>query len=244
MAVTVYDFPTEWYDLIVSQKFSLRSINQSSGRPWSGAGDAISGPHTQLWRSDVTMAPQRDPVLQDMDAFFARMRGRSGVMRLSNALRLAPWYDRNIAASVATWSDGSLFTDGSGFANGHLPPNVFAYSAAAVGARYIVLGGFPASVTDVIRRGDLFQVKPSGTAGEVPMLYEAMFKCSSDASGRVGIAIEPGLRIAVAAGDQVSLRYASSVFRMIDDDQANIDGTGAGVGSFGFSLVEALDLIP
>lgn len=248
MTVTVYDFPREWYDnaagAIVTQKFNLRSINQVASRPWSGAGNAINGPHTQLWLTDVTFSSMRDPLLQDVDAFFSQLRGRAGVVRMSNALRLAPWYDRNIASSVATWSDGSRFTDGSGFANGHLPPEVFVYAAAARGTRYLTLGGFPVSTANVLRRGDLLQVKPNGIAGSVPMLFKAMFGGDSDSSGRVGVAIEPGLRIGVAAGDQVSLRYPSTLFRLTDDSQFDFEGTGGGIGAGGGSLVEALDLVP
>ena len=242
MTATVYDFPREWYDLIVTQKFTLRSLSQVSGRPWAG-GRNVAEPHVRLFTSEVTMAPQRDPVLQDMDAFFSRIKGPSGVLRLSNALRLAPWYDRNLSPTVATWSDSSLFTDGTGFANGFLPPEVFVATAAARGTNYIVLGGFPASITDVIRRGDLLEVKPNGIPGVIPHLYKAAFTCSSNSSGQVGIEIGPNLHGGIAAGDTVGLRYPSSLFRLADDTQGDIEGSGAGIGTFGFSVIEALDLV-
>ncbi len=244
MTVTIYNFPTAWYEFIVGQKYPLRSLNMAANRPWSSAGQAINGTHTQMFVTDVTMAPNRDPDLQDMDALFTRLRGRSNALRIADSLRLAPWYDRSIDPEVATWSDSSLFTDGSGFANGFLPPEVYVYSAAAKGSNYIVLGGFPVSITAVLRAGDPFEIKPSGVPAEFPHRYKAMFSSSSDASGRLGVSIEPRLRAGVAAGDPVSLRYASSVFRLADDTQADISGTGGGVGNFGFSLVEALDLIP
>src|SRR3990167_5139706 len=100
--MAIYDFPPEWYELLVSQKFNLRAINQVAPTSWSGAGQSISGPHTQLWLSELTFAPLADhmradlrPVLQDVGAFFARLRGRSDVLRMSHARRLRPWYDRN-----------------------------------------------------------------------------------------------------------------------------------------------------
>ncbi len=172
------------------------------------------------------------------------MRGRSGVVRVGNGLRLAPWHDRGLTPTVSAWSDGSTFADGSGFANGYLPPEVYLVNAAAKGARYIVLGGLPASIASCLRRGDLLQIKPNGVPGTVPHLYQAMYGGDTDSSGRIGLAIEPGLRQGVNAGDVVGLRYASTLFRMADDSQFDTDGTGAQMGTVGGSLVEALDLIP
>ncbi len=71
-----------------------------------------------------------------------------------------------------------------------------------------------------------------------------MFSCGSDANGRVGIEISPRLRTGIAVGDVASLRYASTVFRFVDDTQAEIQMSTDVMGSFGFSLVEALDQVP
>src|SRR4051794_29896024 len=103
MTVEIYDFPREWYEYIVSQTFTLRHMNQSAARPWSGAGQAVTTrPHTQAWFTNVTMGgPLRDALLQDMDAFFTRLKGRAAVLRISNGLRLAPWYDRNLTANTS-----------------------------------------------------------------------------------------------------------------------------------------------
>ena len=124
------------------------------------------------------------------------------------------------------------------------PPEVFVYSAAARAANYIVLGGFPVSTANILRSGDLLQIKPNGIAGSVPHLYEVRVGGSSDSSGRIGVSLNVRLRQAVAAGDVVGLRYASTLFRLADDTQGEVEDTGAGVGSVGFTLVEALDLVP
>lgn len=241
---TIYEFPTEWYSRIVTQKLNLRSINQSAALSWNGAGQAISGPHTQMWLCDLTFAPMVDPMLQDFDAFFARLRGRSGVMRLSNAYRLDCWYNRNLVSGVTGFTDGSHFTDGSGFISGLLPPEIYVTTAAAKGARYITLGGLPSSLASALRRGDLLQIKPSGVAGTVPHLYKAMYGGNTNSSGQIGLAIEPGLRAGVNAGDVVGLRTASTLFRTVDDTQFEIAETGADGTGVGGSLVEALDLVP
>ncbi len=240
----ILTFPVEWYPEIETQSFALRSLNQVAARPWRGAGAAISGPHTQLYVSDVSFRPMRDPLLQDMDSFFARLKGRANALRLADAKRVAPWYDRNITASSVGFSDGSLFDDGTGFANGLLPPNVFVAEAAARGANYIVLGGFPASTANVIRRGDPFEIMPNGVPAAYPHRYEAMISSSSDSSGRVGLEIGPLLRVGVAAGDQVSLRYAASLFRLVSDSEGESQTGGAGIGTRSFKAIEALDLVP
>lgn len=249
---TIYTFPTEWYQFLVTQKFNPRSINQSATRPWNNSGAAIGArPHTQMWLCDLTFAtlsdymmPELGPVLQDVDAFFTRLRGRSGAVRVSNGQRLMPWSDRNRAASLVGFSDGATFSDGSHFANSFLPTDVALFAAAAAGADYIVLSGFPPSTVGVLRQGDLLEIKPNGVRAAFPHLYKAMLPGDSDASGNVGIKIEPRLHAGVAANDTVGLHYASTVFRMIDDTQFEIEETGAGQASCGGSLIEALDLIP
>lgn len=238
----VYDFPIEWK--ISSQRYALRSMNQAPGTSWGGAGGGISGPHTQIWTAQTSMAPVFDPELQDVDAFIARLRGRANVVRFPHLPRWAPWHDRNLVNTVATFSDGSTFTDGSGFISGSLPPEVYLVNAAAAGTRYIVLGGLPASKVKALRAGDLLQIKPNGIPGTVPHLYKAMYGGDTDVSGQIGLDIEPGLRQGVAAGDVVSLRYPSSLFRLVDDNQGEEEVTGGGLGTLGFSLIEALDLVP
>lgn len=249
MTVNIQTFPEAWYDLIVSNKFVLRSINQSAGRPWGGAGTAVSNrPHTQLWTEQITFGPLRDPILQDIDALIARAKGRSGLIRMSNVMRLLPWHDRDLIENngytTSTFSDGATFSDGSKFINGLLPPEIQVEESAVRGAGYLVLSGFPASMANVLRRGDLLQIKPGGVAGTVPHLYKATFGGDADSSGRIGIEIEPRLRQGVNASDTVSLRFPDTLFRFVDDNQGDIDGSPGKFGNLGFSLVEALDMVP
>jgi hypothetical protein len=249
--VAVYDFPSEWYGdafgakpgFIVSQKYRLRSMSQVANR-FAVAARSVKGPFAQLWLADVTMAPMRDPMRMDFDAFFARLRGQAGLLRLADTSRLAPWYDRHLTATTSTFSDGTRFTDGTGFANGYLPPDVYVAAVASAGDRYIKLKGFPVSTANALRRGDLLQVKSGGIPGSVPHLYQAMYGGSSDSSGQIGVAIEPGLRTGLNVGDQVGLRFASTVFRLADDTQGEIEMTDGGTGNAGFSLIEAIDLVP
>jgi hypothetical protein len=248
----IHNFPTEWYDLLVSQKFNLRSMNQRASRPFNNAGAAVgSRPHTQLFLNDVTFAtladymlPDLGPILQNVDAFFTRARGSSGLIRMANGQRLQPWFNRNHVLQQASFSDGSTFSDGSVFESGLLPPEVQVYAAAAAGADYIVLSGFPVSTEGVLHQGDLLEIKPNGIQAPFPHLYKAMLPGDSNSSGRVGIKIEPRLHQGIAADDTVGLAFASTVFRMADDTQFDIEMTSSEQGTCGGSLIEALDLIP
>lgn len=241
----VFDFPREWYNrIITSQKFVLRSISQSANTSWNGTAGKPSGPHTQIWTAEVSLMQMQDPLLQDVDALITKLRGRANVLRFSNSLRWAPWYDRNLVATTATFTDSSTFTDGTGFASGYLPPEVYLVNAAERGARYLTLGGLPVSTVNAFRNGDLLQVKPNGVPGTVPHLYKITTGGNTDASGHIGVTIEPKLRQGVAAGDVVSLRYPDTLFRLADDNQGDMDVSGGGFGTGGFSLIEALDLVP
>lgn len=242
---TVYEWPHEWYQYIITQSMNVRSASLTASRAYIGA-VGVKGPHAQFWLNNVTLAPIIDPLRQDMAAFFARLGGQSGLLRISDATRLEPWHDRDPSLTLTTeeFTDSTEFTDGTGFASGYLPPEVFVYQAANRGDNYFVLGGFPASTANVLRRGDLIQIKPGGVPGTFPHLYQAMYGGSSDSSGRVGVEISPRLRAGIAAGDAASLRYPSSVFRFVDDTQAEFQMSTNRLGSAGFQLVEALDQVP
>lgn len=240
---TVYDFPQDWYKFS-SATFRIKSRSQVANRTWIG-GNNVKGPHAQGWVTQLTLSTLKDPLRQDVAAFFSRLDGQAGLLRIADPTRLRPWYDRNIIQAVQGFTDGSRFTDGSGFTSSFLPAFCYVIAAANKGDNYIQLGGLPASTASVFRRGDMMQVKPNGVATVVPNLYEAQIGGGTDASGQIGLEVRPRLRQNFTPGDQVSLRYPASVFRCIDDDQGVIQMTAPGdIGSGAFSLIEALDQIP
>lgn len=243
--MTIYTFDPAWYEQIVTQKFVMVTPTQSSNRMWGG-GIRVSNPYAHFYTNDITFAPMHinEALYQDVSAFFARLKGRSNVIRIGHASRLMPYRDRNTIATTATFSDGSTFTDGSGFANGLLPPSVYVAEAAARGATYLVLGGFPASTADVLRRGDRLEVKPNGIPAAFPHMYEPEYGGSSDASGLVGFDLNRPLNAAVAAGDEVSLRNPTTLFHKATDREFEPQESDGAIANMGGSLVEALDLIP
>lgn len=237
--MNVYEWPQEWYRFTTTS-FPLRAKSQLSSRPWTG-GASIYGPHVQFWNPSFAATVTDKFLWQKVAAFISRLGGQAGLLRIGHAIRLRPQYNRELQAASQTWSDGATFTDGSGFASGLLPPTAFVLQAAARGAIAVQIGGLPASIARALRRGDLIEFRPNGIADTVPRLHEVMVDGSTDVDGQTGVEIRPPLRSSLAAGDMVVLEKPTSVFHLIDDQQADVEMTVPNHGTFGFSLIEAIE---
>lgn len=235
----IYEFPREWYSFL-KLSFHLRSNSQVSPRPWAG-GNSVYGPHVQVWMPKLTVAQIVGDGWQERSAFFSRLGGQAGLIRISDPSRVAPQYNTAISPSQQSWSDGTTFSDGSQFSSGLLPPSGYIVTAAARGENAVQIGGLPASTARVLRRGDLFEIRPNGIATAVPHLYEVMVDGATDSSGRAGVEIRPRLRADIAAGDMVVLSYPTSVFHLIDDSQGEIELDAPNFANHGFSLIEAIE---
>lgn len=239
MTTQICEWPIEWLRTTQST-FSLRSFNQFSTSPWSQR-RSVYGPHAQVWTYDIVMAPQTRVLWQKMAALITSLDGQAGLVRIADVQRLVPQYDRAVVASSAAFSDATLFTDGTGWESGLLPPTVHLTAAADRGADFVVIGGLPVSTAAVLRRGDLFEIRPNGIAGTVPHLYMATIDGPTNAAGATGVKIRPRLRAGVAAGDMVVLRNPMGLFRLADEDQGALEVDIAGLGNFGLKLFEAIN---
>jgi hypothetical protein len=239
MTVPIYEWPRDWYQF-TNVTFPLRASSQTSPRPWAG-GNNVYGPHVQMWLPKLTVSVQVDPVWQAMAAFFSRLGGQAGLLRIGHVTRTSPQYNRSFLPGREAWSDGTFFDDGTGFVSGLLPPTAFVLEAAMRGAIFLKIGGLPASINRALRRGDLFEIRIGGIATATPHLYEIMVDGATDSDGNIGIEIRPPLRTNVAIGDQVVLEYPTSTFHLIDDTQGDIELTAPVLANFGFSLVEAIE---
>lgn len=237
--MTIWTWPVEWYSF-TSLSMSLKPISVTSPHTWTG-GKGVSR-LGQLWLVKVTLGPQAwDENGQAMAAFFDLVGGQGGLVRIGDPVRQRPLRDRLLAASSAEFSDGSKFSDGTGFDDDYLPNFVTIDAAVQRGATYLVLSGFPASETAVLRRGDLIEFRPNGIPAGGPSLHSVMFNSNSDANGKSGIQISPPLRRDLAAGDMAVLVGATSVFRLIDDEQGVPEISPGNFMATGFALVEAMD---
>lgn len=235
----VYEWPVDWYRASQSM-FYLASRSQVAERPWIG-GRSVYGPHAQFWVCKMTIETQVwDQRGQAMSAFFSRLDGQAGLLRISDQKRLQPQWNRVTDPDLQAFSDGTFFSDGSGFQNGLIANTGRIAAAAKAGASTVVLGGLLASRTRMVRRGDLFQIKPGGTATEQPHLYEIQGDGNSSAAGTAGVEIRPRLRTDVGNNTPVSFSYPSTVFRLLDDEQGQVQVEGYLKASLGFTLIEAI----
>lgn len=240
--MTIWTFPSE-LERFTSISFSLNHITSASPMSYLGA-TAATKPFAQFWSAKLTLTQmQWDDGGQEAAAFFERLAGRGGVLRMGDPMRRIPLRDRLIMADKEQFSDGTWFSDASGFVDGLLPDFVTLDQAASKGATYIVLRGLPASETKLLRRGDLIEIRPNGIPVEGPSLHSVHSIGNSDASGKSGIEISPPLRRGFAAGDMVVLKNATSVFHVTDDQQGMPEVSIPSMTAIGFNLIEALDLI-
>jgi len=243
MTTPIYEFPRGWYQFS-SRKYPLQSVSQvSPSMPLLGIKRVARGA-AQIWTCEFTMTQQQDPDRQQIEAFFHRLDGQAGLLRMGDPSRLDFWYNRSLIGTRRTFTDGTSFTDGTGFADGLMPPTAYVAAVASKGDSFIEFGGLLASTAQALTRGDVFEIAPNGIRALFPHFYEIMHGNDTDANGCAGVEIRPRLRQGIAVGDQVIFSYACSVFRMIDDSQAVIEVTPPVVGNLGFSLVEALDQVP
>lgn len=229
-------WPKDWYR-VMSSRFYLGSASQVSNSPWSGR-KSVYGPHRQMWRCEIQLAPQKAHRWPAISAFFSEVAGQAKLIRIGDPQRPRPQYNMRETLSSQGFSDSTFFDDGTGFVEGGIPSLIHVAGAESRGATSVVVGGLPESLSRPLRRGDLFEIRRNGIADETPSLHEVIRDAPSDADGETRIEFRPPLRKGVDAGDMVVLERPTSVFRCIDDDQGIVDRSLGNVGVLGFTLLE------
>lgn len=186
------------------------------------------------------MTPMAEFRWEPVSAFFSEVGGQAGRIRIADPRRRRPQYNREATFAQSPWSDDTFFSDGTGWVDGGVPVTFHIDRFAARGATYVVVGGLPASVQRLLRRGDLIEIRRGGIADGVPSLHEIVRDAPTDADGKAGLMIRPGLRKAVMAGDQVVSDTPTGVFRCVDDEQGVVDAGADLIGRTGFTLIEAI----
>lgn len=233
----IWEWPREWYRF-TSAKCYLRSRSQSSRSSWTGRRN-VYGPHAQFWVIEVSIKDIEAPESYAVEAFIERLGGIAGLLRMGSPMQLTPQYNGDAARVITAWSDGKLFTDGTGWVGGLLLPAVIVRQAAPIGATSVVIGGgLPVSTPRVIRRGDLVEFRRGGVWDDVPSMHRVTSDAATNADGDTGIQFVPPLRKGVAAADAVVLDHPRSVFRMSDEEQGVAGYEPPVRASLGFTLIE------
>lgn len=234
-------WPLEWYPRVFnSSRCYLSSGSQTSQSPWTGR-LSVYGPHRQFWRFELQLNPFDDGSWKAVAAFFSEAGGQAGIIRICDPARRWTQYDDEALFSEQPWSDGTFFSDGSGFLEGGLPTSIYADETQERGQTTLKVTGLPANSTRVIRRGDTFEIRRGGLIEPlVPSFHEAIRDASTDANGDTRLYFRPVLRKGVAPGDQIVLDHPMCNMRALDDMQGLVDVVGKSRGATGFTLVEAI----
>jgi hypothetical protein len=136
------------------------------------------------WACALSFEHLRRDEVATLEAFLARLRGAAGRFTIWNHARENP-------RGVAT---GAPVVDGAANSGGTL-----------------ATPGWTASVTNILRAGDLI-----GVNGE---LKQVVVDANSDALGKVTLTIEPPLRATPADGATITTVKPTATFRLLDDDQ-------------------------
>lgn len=236
--MNIWEWPRDWYRF-TSGRCNLRSRSQSSASPWTGRRN-VYGPHAQMFVIEVVMAEMEDPMAFAVEAFLERLGGESGLLRMASPIVRQPQWNLEVAGTITSWSDGTFFTDGSGWVGGLIGPYAVVAAAESIGANSVVIGELPVSSSRVLRRGDLFEIRRNGVADETPSLHRVMVDANTNADGETRVQFMPPMRKGVAAGDMVVLDHPTSVFRLADNEQGAAEYSAPIRAAIGFSLVENL----
>lgn len=238
---TIWDWPAGVE--LETQTFRLKAYNSSS--LVSGTRELVrGGVLTQRFEAKLARSSLDEALWRDQDGLFAALRGTDGFIRLWDQARPEPFFNQTVQGSGTPWAGGATWSNGQLWTAGKLPPFVVSAELGERGVNYLRMQGFPAALSGVLRRGDLFEIRPNGIPADHGHLYVVTRWANSDANGWTGVEFEPGLRKGVAAGDMIVLGGSgsapTSVFRFNSDDEGDIEVRAPNFGSFGATFIEVL----
>lgn len=242
-AASVLDWPTGARP--TTRSFRLRPYNITSVA--SQTQELIPGGLiVQRYEAKLTLGTMEAPDWLELDGILSDLAGVGGKLRLWDHARKQPYYNRTATETESYWDNDATWEGGAGWASGLLPPLVVVAENAARGATSIKLREFPASLTAVLRRGDLIEFWPNGARADTGELHTVTGTANTNASGETRVYFRAGLRRGIKEGDIACIGaengpYPSSVFRLSADDDGEISVDRApDYASSGVTLVEVL----
>lgn len=240
MPAIIQAFPKEWRPGPDST-FRLKANSLVDAGGINPGAPNIYGPLAQVWTCSIPVPLMNRRQWQGMSAFFSRLAGMSGFVRMFDPKRVRPGQDISAKRTTEPFDDGEYFSDGSGFGSGFaMPPFCEVYEAASAGDDSVILAGLPESKDAALWAGDLIEFRPDGIPASHGFLHEVYGDAPTDANGRTRVYLNPPLRRGLGAGDMAVLHWPTSVFRAIDDDQGILAHAMGGVASAGFALIELM----
>lgn len=195
-----FDWPRDPAWQPMAGRFHITSVSRMSRSPYSPAIKAINS--SALWMAEISWNNKENKntgLGQDIQAFLESLEGSANPVRMFDFWRTGA----RLLKATAAFSDGTFFTDGTGWIEGYAPT---ALNAQTKGDRVLVLQGLTAN-KDFFVRGDVV-----GVGG---YMYQVMAGARTNAFGQVALTILPGLRANVAISDSVNLDYVTVPMRLV-----------------------------
>lgn len=230
--------------MVTERSFRLKPLSITSSGLFRQAPSPY-GPVEQRWIAELTYPPLDEADWRYWDGFIANLGGMTGRFRAHDPARRQPRYNATVKTTTENWDDNQPWDDGAGWESGKLPPYVAVAEAASRGETDLLLE-FPdaghASLSAVLRSGDLFEVRPNGVPVDHGHLYVVTGTANTDANGQTRVYFRPGLRASVADGDMVVLSDPTTVFQLSSDAVGDmvVTGSSGDRATLGLSLIEVL----
>ncbi|WP_347311361.1 hypothetical protein [Defluviimonas sp. SAOS-178_SWC] len=234
--MNILDWPSELplFDVV---DLWLSGSTSSSGVGLDGR-EQILWRENRVWRGALSLPALRGSQPMRLRALAAQLRGRFGRFRIPICNRFTPRLQTteadflakigisatDIANGYSPWSDGTLFTDGTGWALPTSAEPVIAFAAPS-GARIIHMENYIGRHIEV---GAYFSIN------------DFLYRVVENVDGAVSF--DPPLREAVIAGSTVNVSAPMFVCRLVSDDGMRVPEHHVRITpSVGIEVVEAFD---
>lgn len=210
----------------------LEFNNRSGGVGLDGV-EQILSPLSERWRYQAVIPIHREAQARAIRSVKSRLKGRLNflLVRLCDQYRLTKRDLGDLSDNVTPipFSDGALFSDGSGF-------------APTTANALVTVGAGENSETLTIRASDMGGAIVSGVFFSVNYWLHQIDDWVVDGSNYV-LTISPPLRQLVTAGTLINLD-AESLWQLADDDQGRLDLQIGRFGAVTLALVEPIGRRP
>lgn len=222
----------------VNAEFRLQTHTAVSESPFTRQRQ-ILGLSAPRWVANLDLRGGRYTGAPEMDAFIIKLRGPQNRIALHDHRRplgrgdhtsLTEFFADTYGDEVG-FTDGTEFTDGTGFLVDFTGTPAVA-TAAAAGSTSVDLSGYSPNAV-VFRAGDYLEL-PSKS------LHMATETGTAEASGNVTVTFEPPLRATLAAGAAVVTTRPAAWFRLSDDEAGANPTDVQGTSNYRLSFVEDL----
>jgi hypothetical protein len=207
--------------------FQLKPITQASVSPYTGG--MKSSTMGMVWTCEAMFPFMQAVNSNEFQSFLDELEGPTNPVRMFDWRRKRP--NSIVISAVEPWSDGTLFSDGTGW--GTFGLNLTVSIAAVRGAQTVTISGFNPN-QDFFSIGDLIEI--GGTLCQVKRAGPA------NSSGVLEIGFLPGLRVAVPVSTPVVIDVPRVTMRMTPDSLPQIHRM-VHAQPFSLTFVEAVDLI-